>query len=103
MTHPTRLQPGHRAIQNYYATLKAFIGQRVEREGALETAFSRLLADTAKSHGWTLIPKLSLKVGARSIAPDGTLPDDFNLRRGYWEAKDTHDKLDEKSARRSRN
>jgi hypothetical protein len=95
MARSQRLQPGHRAIQTYYATLKTFSGQRVEHEGALETAFSRLLADTVKSHGWTLIPKLSLKVRGKSIAPDGTLLDDFNLRRGYGEAKDTHDKLDD--------
>jgi predicted helicase len=43
--------------------------------------------------GWTLVPKQTMKVGGRTISPDGTLRDDF-LRRGYWEAKDTHDNLD---------
>src|SRR4029079_8268549 len=89
-----------RAVQDYSAPLKAFTGPRGEHEGALETAFSRLLADTAKSHGWTLIPKLSLKVGGRLIAPDGTLRDDFNLKHGYWEAKDTHDDLDAEIAKK---
>src|SRR5689334_16196542 len=58
MARSTHLPPGHRAIQSYYATLKTFSGQHVEHEGALETAFSHLLAETAKPHGWTLIPKL---------------------------------------------
>ncbi|MBI5759372.1 MAG: N-6 DNA methylase, partial [Planctomycetales bacterium] len=44
-------------------------------------------------HRWNLVPKLSVKSGGRNIIPDGTLRDEFNLRRGYWEAKDTHDDL----------
>jgi hypothetical protein len=88
------LKPNNKAIQAYYDALKTFAAQHVEREGAFETAFSRLLADTARPHGWTLIPKMSLKVGSKTIAPDGTLRDEFYLRHGYWEAKDTHDDLD---------
>ena len=84
------IRPDHKPIREYYAALKAYSGQHVTHEGAVETAFSRLLADTAKPHGWLLIPKLSMKVGTKSIAPDGTLRDDFNLKHGYWEAKDTH-------------
>ena len=88
------LRPNHKAIQAYYDALKAYSSQHVEHEGALETAFSHLLADTARPHGWTLIPKMSLKVGGKTIAPDGTLRDEFYLRHGYWEAKDTKDDLD---------
>jgi hypothetical protein len=87
------LKPNHKAIQAYYDALKTYSAQHVEHEGALETAFSRLLADTARPHGWTLIPKMSLKAGSKTIAPDGTLRDEFYLRHGYWEAKDTHDDL----------
>jgi predicted helicase len=94
MTHLNQLKPNHKAIQHYYETLKTFSEQKVTHEGALETAFSRLLADTAHSHHWTLIPKLSIRAGAKYIAPDGTLKDEFNLKRGYWEAKDTDDDLD---------
>ena len=28
------------------------------------------------------------------LYPDGTLRDEYNLHHGYWEAKDTGDKLD---------
>ncbi len=94
MSKITHLKPGHKAIQQYHAALQIYSGQHVEHEGALETAFQRLLGDTARDvKGWTLIPKQSMKVGGRTIIPDGTLRDDF-LRRGYWEAKDTHDDLD---------
>ena len=94
MSRNTRLKPGHKAIQQYHAALKVYSGHHVEHEGALETAFQRLLGDTARDvKGWALIPKQSMKVGGRTVIPDGTLRDDF-LRRGYWEAKDTHDDLD---------
>lgn len=33
-------------------------------------------------------------MGGRTIRPDGTFKDGMNLVRGYWEAKDTGDKLD---------
>src|SRR5436853_243333 len=88
------LKPNHKAIQIYYRDLKEYGAQGVEHEGALETAFSRLLADTARLHRWTLIPKLELKAAGKRIVPDGALRDEYNLLRGYWEAKDTHDDLD---------
>jgi predicted helicase len=94
MSRNTHVRPAHKAIQQYYAALQAYSDQHVEHETALETAFQRLLGDTARDvKGWTLIPKQTMKVGGRTISPDGTLRDDF-LRRGYWEAKDTHDNLD---------
>jgi hypothetical protein len=94
MSRNTHVKPAHKAIQQYYAALQAYSDQHVEHETALETAFQRLLGDTARDvKGWTLIPKQTMKVGGRTISPDGTLRDDF-LRRGYWEAKDTHDNLD---------
>ena len=94
MVHSNQLKPNHKAIQHYYETLQTFSDQKVTHEGATETAFSRLLADSAHAHGWTLIPKLPIRVGAKHIAPDGTVKDEFNLRRGFWEAKDTDDDLD---------
>src|SRR5713226_3314318 len=93
MPRSTLLKPSHKAIQRYYQALQTYSEQRVTHEGALETAFQRLLADTAPTHGWTLLPKLKLQVKGKNIFPDGTLRDFFNLRRGFWEAKDTHDDL----------
>jgi hypothetical protein len=94
MPRSTLLKPTHKAIQRYYQALRTYSDQHVSHEGALETAFQRLLADTAPAHGWTLLPKLKLQVKGKNIYPDGTLRDFFNLRRGFWEAKDLGDDLD---------
>jgi hypothetical protein len=68
----------------------------IEHEMALRSAFQNLLAETARAKNWTLVPELSIKIRGRSIRPDGTLRDDeWPLPRGYWEAKDTADALDD--------
>jgi predicted helicase len=87
------LKPTHKAIKAYREALDAYAGQRVTHEGATETAFSRLLTDAAKAHGWMLVPKLPIKRDGKSVIPDGTVRDAYNLHRGYWEAKDTDDDL----------
>jgi hypothetical protein len=71
-----------RQSSKYYALLKTFHEEHVEHEGAPETAFSRLRVDTARPLGWTLIPKQTHKVGSKSISPNGTLRDKYNLYRG---------------------
>jgi hypothetical protein len=80
MPSPVLVKPTHKAIKQYYATLKGYQDDHVTHEGALETAFQRLLEETAKSHGWKLTPKHKLTVGKRHIYPDGTLRDIFNMR-----------------------
>lgn len=52
------------------------------------------MAAAGKEHGWTLIAEHEKKVNGKLIRPDGTFKDQMNLVRGYWEAKDTADKLD---------
>ncbi len=84
----------HPAVEQYYSLLKEFKGQRVKHEGAVSTAFENLLTHLAKQRGWIFIPLLSLKTGKR-LVPDGTIRDGNGLPRGYWEAKDTDDDLDE--------
>ena len=94
MSLPSNVRATDPAILAYHATLQQYADHGASHEGATETAFSHLLAVTAKPHGWTLIPKKAMKVGAKTIYPDGTLQDGNFLRRGYWEAKDTNDDLD---------
>jgi hypothetical protein len=96
MASSSLIKPTHKAIRAYYETLRALGEFRVRHEGALETAFSRLLADTARPHSWTLIPKQKLKVGKHPIYPEGALRDLFT-RRGFWEAKDTETCLTDES------
>ena len=83
MGHSALVKPTHKAIQAYYAALETYKEHRVKHEGALETAFSRLLADTGRLHHWTLVPKLHQKKNGKSIYPDGTLQDDYFLPRGF--------------------
>ncbi len=88
------LKPTHRAVLAYYQTLEQYSDQHVEHESAVRSAFQRLLEDTAKPHGWMLIPELGSKVAGRTVRPDGTMRDTNSLPRGYWEAKDSADDLD---------
>jgi hypothetical protein len=66
------IKPNHKAFAAYYETLRAYGEQHVTHEGALETAFQRLLADTARARGWMLVPKQSMKRGGKTVIPDGT-------------------------------
>jgi len=98
---PLPIKPTDRPLKAYYAALQAYSDQQITHEGALETAFQQLLADTARQHGWALVPKMTVKRGGRSIIPDGTVRDGFNLHRGYWEAKDTDDDLSAEIAKKT--
>jgi predicted helicase len=100
MVEVSLIKPTHRAIKSYYRALRAYQGQNVTHEGAVRTAFQSLLADTAKERGWMLIPEQRMKTRGKTIAPDGTLRDQYNLHRGYWEAKDTDDDLDTEISRK---
>jgi hypothetical protein len=101
MAHPSLVKPTHKAIQAYYQTLKAYGDHYVDHETALRSAFQNLLAETAKAHRWMLVPEQRTKVGGKTVIPDGTLCDEFNLHRGYWEAKDTDDDLDAEVSKKS--
>jgi hypothetical protein len=86
-----------KAIKQYYDALQSYRDQGVKHEGALETAFQRLLGDAAKVHHCTLIPKQKIRINKNNLFPDGTVRDIF-ARRGFWEAKDTDDDLDKEIA-----
>jgi len=90
----TQMKALLKLIDKYYADLADFARQDVLFEMGTRHAFHRLLADAAKPHGWTLIAEQEKKVAGKTIRPDGTFKDEMNLVRGYWEAKDTADKLD---------
>ncbi len=87
------VKPTHKAVKTYYQTLKGLGDLSVKHEGGVRMAFQTLLADTAKTAGWTLVPEQPMKARGRTVIPDGTLRDEY-LPRGYWEAKDTDDDLD---------
>lgn len=87
------IKPAHKAIQKYHETLAEFLAGKVAHEGATRFAFQTLVHETCRSHGWNLIPEERTKVGGKTVIPDGTLRDMYNLHRGFWEAKDTSDDL----------
>lgn len=68
-------------------------GQLVIHELGLKAPFHNLLDKAAKRRGWTLVSELSTYSGGKRVVPDGTVRDEFRLARGWWEAKDTADKL----------
>ena len=85
----------HKVIKDYYAELAGYAEQGVAYELAVRSAFQNLLADTARLRKWTLIPEQAVKINGRTVYPDGTLRDQWQLPHGYWEAKDTGDDLDD--------
>jgi hypothetical protein len=91
---PRRKTSLPKLIEKYYADLADLARQNVLFEMGLRQPFHSLLAAAGKEHGWTLIAEQEKKVGGKTIRPDGTFKDEMNLVRGYWEAKDTADKLD---------
>ena len=87
----TTLKPTHKVIKDYYDTRSRLGELQVKNEMSLRVAFQNLLSTTAKARKWQFVPEEALP--GKRIRPDGTIRDDFH-RRGYWEAKDTHDDLE---------
>jgi len=79
------------AITTYYDVLRQYGGLDVTHETAVRSAMQNLLGEAARTVGWTLVPEYRL---ANGKTPDGTFLDNFRLRHGYWEAKDSHDDLE---------
>jgi hypothetical protein len=90
-----QFKPSHKEIKAYSEELAGYATHEVAHEGATSTAFQNLLAATCKKADWHLVPQLSTRIRSKQVRPDGTLRDEFNLHHGYWEAKDSSDKLDE--------
>lgn len=87
--------PNPKQMQSYYDALAALRREGVQHEGGLRTAFARLLEDASPSD-WTLVQEQTLANRAR---PDGTFYQN-SFPVGYWEAKDTSDKLDAEIAKK---
>ena len=80
-------------IKTYLKDLQHLKDQSVVHELGLKGPFQNLLDKAAKKRGWTLVAELSTYSGGKRVVPDGTVRDEFRLARGWWEAKDTSDKL----------
>jgi hypothetical protein len=82
MSKSPQLKPTHKSIKDYYDALAEYRGANVGHEMAVRSAFQNVLAETARSHGWLLVPEEIVKVRGREVRPDGTLRDQYNLHRG---------------------
>jgi len=90
------LKPTHKPVKVYYEALKGFKSANISHETAVRSAFQELLTHCCRQVDWKLIPEFSIKRAQQNpIRVDGALLDEFELPRGYWEAKDSHDDLEE--------
>ncbi|GAA5528217.1 type ISP restriction/modification enzyme [Herpetosiphon gulosus] len=87
------IKPNHKAVREYYASLRSLAEARAQHEGAVAPAFAALLRTCASQMGWTLVEQYSIRLKKGSIRADGALLDSFTLIRGVWEAKDSSDDL----------
>ncbi len=93
---PLSLKPTHKPVKAYYEALKGFKSANVSHETAVRSAFQELLTHCCRQVDWKLIPEFSFKRSQQTtLRIDGALLDDSNLPRGYWEAKDSNDDLEE--------
>lgn len=87
--------PAPRHIANYYDALRSFGQQDALTEGATRIAFQNLLSEASRGRGFTVVGEQTIQLpNKRTIRVDGELKDQFKIRRGIWEAKDTADDLD---------
>ncbi len=62
----------------------------------MRTAFQELLGECARKVGWNLVTERAIARPKRpALRVDGAVVDNWNIPRGYWEAKDEHDDLKE--------
>ena len=87
------LSPGDTIIKTYLKDIQHLEEQQITHELGIKGPFQNLLDKAAKKRGWTLVPELSTYSGGKRVVPDGTVRDEFRLARGWWEAKDTSDRL----------
>src|SRR5436190_17149986 len=87
------LAPNDTLVKTYLQDLQRLQGQQIANELSVKGPFQNLLDKTARRRGWTLVPELSTYSGGKRVVPDGTVRDEYLLARGWWEAKDTSDRL----------
>ncbi len=85
--------PAYPHIERYYEDLERLIEfGGSDNEQSIRPAFQTCLDAYCRDHreGFALVPELPGPGGV----PDGTVKDSLRMARGYWEAKDTDDNLD---------
>ncbi len=90
------LKTTHKPVKTYYAALRQTSQQMsLLHEGAVAPHFANLLRVCASRMKWTLAEQHRIpRKGRRPLRADGVFLDQFKLRHGVWEAKDSSDDLD---------
>ena len=89
------LKPSHKAIRTYYQEIQALTQAGNINEGALAPAFANLLRSCVSQFpNLKLVEQYPIKRDSRRpLRVDGAIVDNFELRLGVWEAKDSQDDL----------
>ncbi|MGC2618643.1 MAG: hypothetical protein WA414_06335, partial [Acidobacteriaceae bacterium] len=97
------LKPTHAPVKAYYEALERFGRGNFDNEGNIRGAFERLLEKCARQFEWTVVPEYKVsRKGQHPLRVNAGLVDAFNLPRGYWEAKDSKDDLEEEIRKKFR-
>ena len=88
------LKPTHKAVKDYYTALDQYSRLGITKETSVRPACQYLLESCARQEKWSFVTEFSM-TGLRNkrISVDGALFDEYELPRGYWEAKDMNDDL----------
>ena len=88
------LKPTYKAVKDYYTALDQYARLGITNESSVRSACQSLLESCARQEKWTFVPEHSMTcIKKTRISVDGALFDEFELPRGYWEAKDMDDDL----------
>lgn len=88
-----RLAHTHKAVREYYASLRRHPPDREVRDGTSTPAFAALLEVCAEQLDWTLVQQYELTGKPHRLCVDGVLLDRWALPHGFWEASDELDDL----------
>nr|MCU0498943.1 DNA helicase [Anaerolineae bacterium] len=94
------LSAKHKAIKAFYEARESIQHQRITNELGLREPFKALLTDAAHLFDLELVIEQSHRLDQRLIRFDGVIRDVFRRDRGYWEAKDQDDKLEDEIAKK---
>lgn len=84
-------------IEQYHNEVEKIIhNSGSKKETVIRSAFYTLLNEYAKQKGLMLITEVTINISkGKRITPDGTIKDSLRQDWGYWESKDTSDKIDD--------
>ena len=88
------LKPTHKVVKDYYAALDQYARLGITKETSVRAAYQYLLESCARQERWSFVSEYSMtSIRNTRIFVDGAVFDEFELPRGYWEAKDMDDDL----------